>query len=52
MGLDLNGTMVSVDGFELRGAIVPDAHLTSLMGSRPDSSFPLAAPGSPAQEEK
>ncbi len=31
MGIDLEGTMVSVDGFELRGAIVPDGHLTSLM---------------------
>lgn len=31
MGLDLYGTMVSVDHFELRGAIVPDGHMTSLM---------------------
>lgn len=40
MGVDLQGTMVSVDGFELRGAIVPDGHLTSLMAG-PVSGFPI-----------
>jgi len=30
---------VSVDGFELRAPIEPDAHLTSLMAG-PDTSFP------------
>lgn len=31
MGLSYSEPMTSVDGFELRAPIVPDAHLTSLM---------------------
>jgi hypothetical protein len=39
-GLDLEGCMVSVDGFELRGAIKPDAHMTSIMAGDERTKFP------------
>jgi hypothetical protein len=42
MGLDLTGgPMTSVDGFELRCRIEPDAHMTSLM------AMPLTQPNDP-----
>lgn len=44
MGLDFQKPMVSVDGFELRAPLQPNAHLTSLMAGDPDTGFPLDRP--------
>jgi hypothetical protein len=44
MGLDPARPMTSVDGFELRAPLEPDAHLTSLMAGWIETQFPASPP--------
>ncbi len=52
-GLSFSQPMISVDGFELRGPIEPDGHMTSIMADHPELAFPTENEGRfPTSDQK